>query len=42
MQIQSTNSKNLGKDEKDLPMENDLTGTATFNYIVQKSNLKKK
>ena len=33
-QTRSTNSKNLGKDGKDLPMENYLTVTATINYIV--------
>ena len=40
METRSTNSKNLGKDEKDLPMENYLTVTATINYIVRKLNLK--
>ena len=38
----STNSKNLGKDEKDLSMENYQTVTATINYIVRKVNLKMK
>ena len=36
MQTRSTSSKNLGKDEKDLSMENYLTVTATINNIVRK------
>ena len=40
MQTGSTNSKNLGKDGKDLPMENYLTVTATINYIIKKLNMK--
>ena len=40
MQTRSTNSKNLGKDGKDLPMEKYLTVTANINYIAQKLNLK--
>ena len=31
METRSTNSKNLGKDEKDLPLENYLTITTTIN-----------
>ena len=40
MQTRSINSKNLGKDEKNLTMENYLTVTATINYIARKLNLK--
>ena len=40
MKTQSSNAKNLGKDGKDLPIENYLTVTATVNYIVQKVNMK--
>ena len=42
MQKRSTNLKNLGKDEKDLPMENYLTVTETIINIVRKLNLKRK
>ena len=40
MKTRSTNSKNLGKDGKDLPMENYRIVTATINCIVRKLNLK--
>ena len=38
MKTRSTNWKNLGKDGKDLPMENYLIVTATINYIGRKLN----
>ena len=40
METRSTSSKNLGKDGKDLPMENYLTVSATINHIVRKLNMK--
>ena len=38
MQIQSTNSKNLRKDGKELSMENCLTVTAKFKYLLYCTN----
>ena len=38
MQTQSTNSKNLRKDGKELSMENCLTVTAKFKYLLYCTN----